>query len=99
MGLPERVPEPRRAEVLEMPRRREPEVMQAALRIERQGDILKTVGWELLVFDLILVAFVWVGLRTGSVFWLIWVLAEAFLGLGLIRLGVYRRDQASRLSR
>ncbi len=98
MGLPERTPELRKAEVYELrPQRREAEVMEAALRLERQGDTLKALGWVLLAFDLILVTFVWVGLRTGSDFWLIWTLIEGAAGLALIRAGTYRRDQSSRM--
>ncbi len=98
MGLPERTPELHKAEVVEMPlQRREAEMMEGALEIERQGDVFKALGWGLLAFDTIIVAFVWVGLRTGSDCWLIWTIVEAVLGLALIRMGIYWRDRASRM--
>ncbi len=75
---------------------REPEQMDVALRTERSGAVLKTVGWVLLAMDFILVNFLWVSLRSGSKFWLIWVLAEAFIGLLLIRVGISRRARAAR---
>ncbi len=75
---------------------REPEQMDEALQVERTGAVLKTVGWVLLAMDFILVSFVWVSLRSGSKFWLIWVLAEAFLGLLLIRIGIAKRARAAR---
>ncbi len=83
MGLPER----------------EPDRMQAALEAERAGTVLKTVGIVLLAMDLILVVFVWVGHRTGSNFWLYWVLIEAFVGLLLIRMGISKQRRAGRAPR
>ena len=75
---------------------RERERMDEALQMERAGLALKTVGWLLLGCDFILLVFVWVSLRSGSLFWLIWVLAEAFLGLLLIRIGIAKRTHSSR---
>lgn len=72
----------------------EPESMEEVLQAERAGLVLKAVGWVLLAMDLILVAFVWTGLRAGSRFWLFWVLAQAFLGLLLIRVGITKRARA-----
>lgn len=94
MGLPEREPdrferEPERPD-------REPEQLEGALEAERTGAVLKTIGWVILAMDFILASFVWVSLRTGSKFWLIWVLVQAFVGLLLIRLGIWKRTQAGR---
>jgi hypothetical protein len=75
---------------------REPDNVDEALQAERSGLALKTVGWVLLAMDFILLSFVWVSLRSGSKFWLIWVLAEAFLGLLLIRIGITKRARAAR---
>ena len=77
---------------------RERETMSEALQQERSGLVLKTVGWVLLGMDFLLLVFVWISLRSGSLFWLIWVLAQAFLGLLLIRIGIGRRAHASRKS-
>ncbi len=78
---------------------REPERMQAALEAERSGAVLKTIGGVLLAMDFILVVFVWVGHRTGSNFWLYWVLIQGFLGLLLIRVGITKQRRADRAPR
>ncbi len=75
---------------------REPESMDEALQAERTGMVLKTVGWVVLAMDFILVNFVWISLRSGSKFWLIWVLAQAFVGLLLVRIGITRGARSDR---
>ena len=54
----------------------------AALEEQRRGTVLITVGKVLLWIDLILVSFVYVGLRAGSYLFLWWVLVEGILGDG-----------------
>jgi hypothetical protein len=66
--------------------------VEAAIRQNRRGAVCRTLGWLLLGFDFILAAFVFVGLRTGSEFWLHWVIIEG--ALGLILLGVGSRMQS-----
>jgi hypothetical protein len=63
----------------------------AMLRRARAG---MTVGKVLLWMDLLLVCFVYVGLRSGSKLWLLWVLGEGLLGLVLLGVGAYRRARA-----
>jgi len=58
-----------------------------ALEEQRQGSVLMTTGKVLLWMDLILVCFVYVGLRTGSLLFLWWVLGEAVLGFALMAVG------------
>jgi hypothetical protein len=68
----------------------------AALALERHGDGIMTVGKALLGMDLILVCFVDIGFRTGSLLFLWWVLAEGLLGLVLIGVGAHQKSEAQR---
>jgi hypothetical protein len=58
---------------------------------KRRGMVLITVGKVLLWMDFLLLAFVYVGLRSGSEMWLWWVLGEGILGLVLIEIGTRKR--------
>ena len=58
---------------------------------KRRGMVLITVGKVLLWMDFLLLAFVYVGLRSGSGMWLWWVLGEGILGLVLIEIGTRKR--------
>lgn len=55
------------------------------------GAVLVTVGKVLLWMDVLLLIFVYVGLRGGSDFWLWWVALEGVLGFGLLGVGMYIR--------
>jgi pheromone shutdown protein TraB len=59
----------------------------AALEEQRRGAVLITVGKVLLWMDLILLCFVYSGLRVGSHLFLWWVLGEGLLGLALMAVG------------
>jgi hypothetical protein len=63
---------------------------------KRSGMALITVGKVLLWMDFLLLAFVYVGLRNGSLMWLWWVLLEGVLGLVLIEIGSYKRGPLHR---
>ena len=66
------------------------------LRQQRRGGTMKTVGKVLLWFDLIIVCFVYVGLRSGShLFWW-WFIGEFILGAGLLAYGTHVRSRADR---
>jgi hypothetical protein len=71
-------------------------VSDAALREQRWGMVLTAVGWVLIGFDCILAAWIWAGLRSGSDFWLIWVMVEGVIGLGFIWWGARRRELGAR---
>ena len=58
---------------------------------KRSGMALMTVGKVLLWMDFLLLAFVFVGLRSGSQMWMWWVIGEGILGLLLIEVGMHRR--------
>ena len=58
---------------------------------QRQGLVLITVGEVLLWMDLLLLIFVYVGIRNGSYMWTWWVLGEALLGVLLIVIGSRKR--------
>jgi hypothetical protein len=60
----------------------------------RQGSVIMTVGKVLLWMDLILVCFIYVGLRAGSDLFLWWVLGEAVLGFVLMVIGSHKRADA-----
>jgi hypothetical protein len=63
---------------------------------QRSGLVLMTVGKVLLWMDFLLLAFVYVGLRAGSDFWMWWVLAEGILGLVLLEIGSRRRGSLTK---
>jgi hypothetical protein len=64
------------------------------LTLLRRARVAMTVGKVLLWMDLLLLCFVYVGLRSGSKMWLLWVLAEGVLGLVLVLAGAYQRRRA-----
>jgi len=57
----------------------------------RTGNTLVTVGKVLLWMDFLLLAFVYVGVRSGSDFWMWWVIIEGVLGLVLLEVGSRKR--------
>ena len=66
------------------------------LERRRRASVMMTVGKVLLWMDLILACFVYVGLRSGSHFFLWWVIAEGILGFALLGAGAEKRSEASR---
>ena len=68
----------------------------AALEEQRRGAVLVTVGKVLLWIDLILVSFVYVGLRAGSHLFLWWVLVQGILGMALMSVGSHEIMDARR---
>lgn len=54
------------------------------------------VAKVLLWMDFLLLAFVFVGLRSGSDFWLWWVIGEGILGLLLLEIGSRKRGSLSK---
>jgi hypothetical protein len=67
-----------------------------ALRAQRLGSVLSVVGWTLIGFDCLIAVWIWVGLRSGSDFWLYWVAVEGIIGLVLIWMGARRRAEGER---
>lgn len=63
---------------------------------QRSGMVLMTVGKVLLWTDFLLLAFVYVGLKSGSHLWLWWVLAEGIVGLILLEVGAHKRGSLSK---
>jgi len=68
-----------------------------AVHEQRLGSVLITVGWVLIAMDCILSVWIWVGLRSGSDFWLWWVIIEGVLGVGIIFWGRHKRAKALEL--
>jgi hypothetical protein len=67
-----------------------------AMRAQQTGGVMRVVGWTLVAFDCLIAVWIWVGLRSGSDFWLYWVVIEGVLGLALIWMGTRRRAEAAR---
>ena len=67
-----------------------------AMRAQQTGGVMRVVGWILVAFDCLIAIWIWVGLRSGSDFWLYWVVIEGVLGLALIWMGMRRRAEAGR---
>jgi pheromone shutdown protein TraB len=68
----------------------------ATLEQQRRSMVMMTVGKVLLWMDLLLVCFVYVGLRSGSDLFLWWVAGEGVLGLVLLGVGSHGRITANR---
>ena len=81
-----------------MPDIPQPRIQQetALLERQRQAGVIITVGKVLLWMDLILACFVYVGLKSGSHFFLWWVIAEGVLGFALLGAGSQKRSEAIR---
>jgi hypothetical protein len=62
----------------------------------RTGNTLVTAAKLLLWLDLIPLAFVYVGIRGGSHFWMWWVVIQAMLGVALMGAGYHKRGSLSR---
>ncbi|HUO14582.1 MAG TPA: hypothetical protein VMX38_06320 [Verrucomicrobiae bacterium] len=67
-----------------------------ALELQSHGEVAITVAKALLGMDLILVCFVAVGFRTGSLLFLWWVVAEGLLGVILMGIGANRKSKAQK---
>ncbi len=63
--------------------------------MEERSLALRSVGWLLLAFDGLLAVFIFVGIRTGSLLWLLWTGVDGALGLGLVMAGGYLEQKAS----
>jgi hypothetical protein len=70
--------------------------MDLAMDDLHKGSVMQTLGWVLLVFDSIPAVWIFVGFRTGSYFWLYWVVIEAAIGFGLLIAGTIFRSKAAR---
>jgi hypothetical protein len=66
------------------------------LERQRSGAVLITVAKVLLWMDFLLLAFVYVGLRSGSDFWVWWVIGEGILGLVLLEIGSRKRGSLNK---
>ncbi|MFB3918106.1 MAG: hypothetical protein ACE14M_15365 [Terriglobales bacterium] len=74
----------------------EQRAMDAAIRDERRGSGMQTLGWVFIIFDLIPAVWLWVGWRSGSMFWFWWVLGEGLSGVALLIAGTILRSKAAR---
>jgi hypothetical protein len=62
----------------------------------RRGTVAVVCGKLLLWIDVVLLAFVFMGIRDGSWFWVWWVLGQGVLGIALMMGGTwYRRHHVS----
>jgi hypothetical protein len=57
----------------------------------RVGSTMATIGKVLLWTDLLLLAFVYVGVRSGSHMWAYWVAGQGLLGFLLLAFGIRKR--------
>jgi hypothetical protein len=63
--------------------------------LEHRALTLQALGWLLLAFDGIVAVFMFVGIRDGSLLWLIWTLIEGALGLGFVVAGLHESQRAA----
>lgn len=73
------------------------QMIDAAIRQEEKAEVVRVLGWLLLLFDAIPAVFVWVGLRIGSPFWAWWTVAEGAVGVGIIFVAARMYTRAVRL--
>jgi len=69
--------------------------VEAAMKRGRMGLVLLTIGWVLILFDLLALLFVFAGLRSGSKFYLVWTIIQGALGLVFILIGNRKRRSAA----
>jgi hypothetical protein len=62
---------------------------------QRKGLLIMTLGKVLLGFDGILLAFVYVGIRSGSYMYAWWVAGQGLLALILLAVGASKRGSLS----
>ncbi len=62
---------------------------------QRTGMMLMTIGKIMLGMDLLLLAFVYVGLKGGSQLWLWFVIGDGLVAIGLIAVGAGKRGSLS----
>ena len=67
---------------------------EAGIGPARTGHVMATVGKILFWVDFLLLAFVYVGVRSGSFFWVWWVLSQAILAAILMAVGMQKRKHA-----
>ena len=68
-----------------------------AMDTQRLGAILITIGWQLIAFDSLVGVWIWVGFRTGSFFWLWWVVVTGIVALFLLWFGNHKRAVGERM--
>ena len=67
--------------------------------LEQSALTLRTIGWLLLVFDMMIVAlFIFVGFRVGNDLWLFWTVIQGTAGMGLVAAGMARESRASEMT-
>lgn len=69
----------------------------AGIRKEEDAEVVRVLGWLLLLFDAIPAVFIWVGLRTGSWLWLWWSVVEAAAGFGILGVAAWMYAEAARM--
>ena len=66
--------------------------------LEYRALTLRALGWLLLVLDAIVVVFIFVGIRTGSLMWLYWAVIEGVVGIVLVAAGLRAEQIANAAS-
>ncbi len=72
-------------------------LVDAGIHKQEDADVVRILGWLFLLFDAIPAMFVWVGLRSGSQFWLWWTLIEAAAGMSTLAVAGQMYADAARL--
>ncbi len=73
------------------------QMMDAGLHQEQDSEVVRALGWLFMLFDTIPAVWIWVGLRSGSRFWLWWTLAEGVAALAAIIIAGRMKSHAMRL--
>lgn len=68
----------------------------SGIGLARRGSTMAMVGKILLWMDLLLLSFVYVGVRSGSHMWAYWVSGQAILGFLLLGFGIRQRAREMR---
>ncbi len=57
---------------------------------------LRTVGWTLLLFDWLIIVYIFVDLRAGSTLWLRWTSTQAVAGAALVLAGRWMESRMAK---
>jgi hypothetical protein len=68
----------------------------AAIEEQQFGRVLSVLGWTLIIFDCVVGVWIWVGFRSGSFFWLYWVVGTGAVAVVLLWYGAHKQARETK---
>ncbi len=62
-------------------------------------ELVRILGWLMVLLAIIPALFIWIGLGVGSMFWVWWTVVQAFAGLSVIALSASMQARFARSRR